>query len=282
MQQQEVYQGTQPQLRKFPFYIRRSTYIHIALVIVALVSGKVILMQQQQLRDANIELVQASVKVDVVAMPNYTPNELKNLSSGVEEAKKEEVSATAAPLEKVENEEKREAQGPQKVDAGPSFEEANSKKRLDFLSKLKKIGNKKIKSDGNQNAEKGLYGEKVNDLKELVLAGNKLNVGTALRGEGSTVDMTAYQVYASRLPDIVRPHWSLPSFLMNKNLKARVRVWLAMSGEVTRAEIYQSSGDSEYDQRAIEAIKSSSPFPRLSEEVGRRGVNGNIILGFPL
>jgi TonB family protein len=55
-----------------------------------------------------------------------------------------------------------------------------------------------------------------------------------------------------------------------------------MSGHVSRAEIYQSSGDSEYDQKSLDAVNAASPFPQLSEEFGRRALNGDILLGFPL
>ena len=34
--------------------------------------------------------------------------------------------------------------------------------------------------------------------------------------------------------------------------------------------------------RAIEAVKSTSPFPKLSEEYLKRALNGDILLGFPL
>ena len=274
------YSEVQSHFKKFPFYIRRSTYIHLALFVISIIAGKIIFIQQQKLMDANLELIKASVRVDMVAMPEYTLNELKNFSSGETEVKKDEVSAVASPVEKVIEHEA--VQEPPKPDSSSNFEEASKQKRLDFLSKLKKIGNKKIKDNGSQIAEKGLHGEKASELKNLVLAGNKLNVGTAMQGEGNEDDMSAYQVYASRLPDLVRPHWRLPSFLLAKKLKARIRVWLAMNGEVTRAEVYQASGDNEYDQRAIDAVKGASPFPRLSEEIAKRGSNGNIILGFPL
>ena len=277
--------------KKFPFYLRRSTYIHIALFSLTLIGGKIVLEQQAKLREKNMELVQASVRVDMVAMPKYTLNELKNLSSGVEEAKKEESTPAPQPVKveepKIEpkpepKKEPKEEPKEEKTDVAPSFEEANKLKRQSFLSKLKQIGNKKINSVGNQKADKGLYGEKSTDLKNLVIAGNKLNKGSSLYGDGAASDLTAFQVYAGRLPDLVRPHWRLPSFLMEKKLKCRIRVWIALSGEVFRAEVYQSSGDSEYDQRAIEAIKASSPFPRLTEEFGKRGLNGDIALGFPL
>ncbi len=270
----------------FPFYLRRSTYIHLALFSLTLISGKIIIDQQASMREKNMELVQASVRVDMVAMPTYTINELKNLSSGDEEAKKEEPAPTTE-AKKVEPkiEPKVEPKVEAKVDPtdkAPSFEEVNKLKRQSFLSKLKQIGNKKIKNEGNQKTELGLHGEKATNLKNLVIAGNRLNKGVAVYGDGNAADLTAFQAYAARLPDLVRPHWKLPSFLLDKKLKCRVRVWIAPNGEVTRAEVYQSSGDPEYDQRAIDAINSASPMPRLSEEFAKRGLNGDIALGFPL
>lgn len=271
----------------FNFFLRRSTYIHAALVASTLIGGKVAFDLNRAEREKNLELIQASVRVDMVAMPTHTLNELKNLSSGVEEAKKEEKAPEVEkPVAKEEpkpepKEEPKVAE--EKPDSGPTFEEAKAaQKRKDFLSKLKTIGNKKVESEGTQKAEKGLYGDKDTALKNLVLSGNKLSTGTAMYGEGSAQEMTAFQAYASRLPDLVRPHWKLPSYLMDKNLKARIRVWLNMSGEVTRAMVYQSSGDNDFDQRAVEAVKSAAPFPALKEEFGRRAVNGDILLGFPL
>ena len=269
----------------FKAYLRRSTYIHILLVVSTLVGGKIAFEIHQKERDANLELIQASVRVDMVAMPTHTLNEMKNLSSGVEEAKREEKTPVVEkPVEKaVVKDEPKEEKVAEKPDSGPTFEEAQAaKKRQDFLSKLKTIGNKKVDSEGTQKADKGVYGNKDSALKDLVLSGNKLNKGTAMYGDGNAAEMTAFQAYASRLPDFIRPHWRLPDFLMNKNLKARVRVWLNMSGEVTRAVVYQSSGDSEFDQRAVEAVKSASPFPALKEEFGKRALNGDILLGFPL
>jgi TolA protein len=268
----------------FNFFLRRSTYVHILLVVSTMISGKIAYNINMAQREKNMELIQASVRVDMVAMPTHTINELKNLSSGVEQAKKEEKSPEIVKEEKVEPKVEPKAEKvAEKAEANETaFEEAQAKKRKDFLSKLKTIGNKKVESEGNQKAEKGLYGEKDSALKNLVLSGNKLKTGTAMTGDGGAAELTAFQAYASRLPDLVRPHWKLPSFLMDKNLKCRVRVWLTMSGEVARAVVYQSSGDAEYDQRAVDAVKSAAPFPALKEEFGKRATNGDILLGFPL
>lgn len=273
--------------KKLPFYLRRSFYVHLALFSLTLIGGRVISIQQEKLREKNLELVQASVRVDMVAMPKYTLNELKNISSGVEEAKKEEPTPTKEVVkeepkpEPVKEEPKAEKVAEEK-DQTQAFEEASKKKKADFLSKLKQIGSKKIKSEGNVKAEKGLYGEKTTNLKQLVLSGNRLSKGVAITGSGSAEEMSAFKLYAAKLPEVIRPHWRLPSFLLEKKLKCRVRVWVASNGEVNRAEIYQSSGEPEFDSRAVDAVKSSSPFPRLAEELVRRGQNGDIILGFPL
>ena len=274
--------------KKFPFYVRRSTYIHVVLFSLTLIGGKLVFDQQERLRERNMQLVQSSVRVEMVAMPKFTPNELKNLSSGVENAKSEAKKVETAPeaVKVVPKEETKLEAKPEvkedKTDTAAAFEEANKLKRQSFLSKLKQIGNKKIKTTGIQKAENGLSGEKSTELKNLVVAGNKLNKGTTLYGDNNASDLTAFQAYAAKLPDLVRPHWRLPSFLMDKKLKCRIRVWIALNGDVVRAEVYQSSHDNEYDERAVEAVKAASPFPRLSEEFGKRGQNGDIALGFPL
>jgi len=271
----------------FAFFVRRSGYFHAGIICLSLVGGKVAFEIGQRQRDANLELIQASVRVDMVAMPTYTVNELKNLSSGVEEAKPEENSPdekqVVKEVEKVEA--KPEEKPVPEVDNSVAFEEAKAaKKRQEFLSKLKSLGNKKIESDpkATQKADKGLSGEKATALKNLVLSGNKLSQGTQTYGEGNAAELTAFQAYASKLPDIVRPQWQLPSFLLDKKLKCRVRVWLSLSGEVTRIEVNESSGNADYDQRAVEAIKRVSPFPPLKEEFAKRALNGGIVLGFPL
>jgi colicin import membrane protein len=275
--------------RPFPFYLRRSSYIHAALLILTLIGGKAAIEAQKKIREKNIELIQASVRVDMVAMPTHTVNELKNLSSGVEEPKPQ--TPEPAPIEEKKVEEKVEekpvAKEEEKVEvkqdsAQPVLEEKKSKKRSNFLSKLKEIGHKEIKTPGTQKAEKGLGGQKRNELKQLVLAGNKLSKGVQIFGEGAGRDMNAFHAYASKLPDLVRRHWKLPSFLMDRKFKCRIRIWLSPAGEVTRTEVYQSSGDKEYDQRAVEAIKSAAPFPKMGAEIGSRGIQGDILLGFPL
>ncbi|MBY0415512.1 MAG: TonB family protein [Bdellovibrionales bacterium] len=273
----------------FNFFLRRSTYVHILLIVSMMVGGKVAFNIQQRERDKNLELIQASVRVDMVAMPKYTINELKNLSSGAEEAKKEEKAPEVTKdvvKEEPKIEPKETKEEPKivdtKPDPGPTFEETQAKKRQEFLSKLKSISNKKVDSKGSEKVEKGANGEKESALKDLVLSGNKLSKGTQIYGDGGGANLTAFQAYAAQLPDRVRPRWRLPEFLLkDKSLKARVRIWLDKTGKVTRATVHQSSNNNDFDQRALDAVNSAT-FPAPGADFLQKAEDGEILLGFPL
>jgi TonB family protein len=256
---------------KFPFYLRRSFYIHCTLAALTLVGGKLVFLEQQNLQNKNLELVRASVRVDMVSMPQQTLEELKSLSS--------EKPTTSEPEPTTKKEEqpvvtktKAEEKEIVNLDAKSEIDKHQS-----FLSKLKTLSGKKI-------TKKSIHtsGTDTQQLKQLVLAGNKLSKGTESYGDSRGANQTAFQAYVSGLPQKVKPYWRLPSFLLEKKLKCRVRVWIAMNGQVTRTEIYQSSGENEFDQKAIDAVKSASPFPELSAEFGKRAIDGEILLGFPL
>lgn len=275
--------------KSFKFYLRNSFFIHFFIVVLSLVTGKIALNITDNLKEKNLELVQASVRVDMVSMPKYTLKELQNLSSGTEEAKKEEGPTPDDTAEKEVQENKAEELAlleAKKLKEEIELKEAKAeeKKKQDFKDMLKKLSSKKVenKEDAQAKTEKGLYGKEKTALKELVLAGNKVSQGVSIYGSGNTQNMTAFQTYIAKLPEYVRPHWRLPSFLLQKGLKCRVRVWLNLDGSLKRAEIYQSSGDIEYDHRAIQAVEKAAPFPKISEEFGNRAQSGDVLLGFPL
>lgn len=298
--------SSQSKIKSLGFFVRRSSAVHVAIVLLALVGSKIAINRAEDLKNSNLELIQASVRVDMVAMPTHTITELKNISSGRPDAAPEVKSDTKEEIkeevkeetkEEVKEEVKAEAKEESGIDPVVAFEEAAAakkakeqkeaeQKRKDFLNKLQKISKKEVaqpKKPAKEKAkESGLGGAAESALKNLVLSGNKLSKGTAITGDGSGAALTAFQEYASRIPDFVRPHWTLPSYLLDKELQCRIRVWLNNSGEVVRTSVYQSSGDTEYDQRAISAVKSASPFPELKQEYGQRAQNGDILLGFPL
>ena len=90
-----------------------------------------------------------------------------------------------------------------------------------------------------------------------------------------------FSAYVQNLPGIIRPFWKLPTHLLDKNLRCRIKIFLSPTGQLLKAEMQESSGDPEFDGRAEQALRSAS-FPRPSEEVGIRLTNSGIILGFPI
>src|SRR5690606_3581881 len=118
-------------------------------------------------------------------------------------------------------------------------------------------------------------------IQKLVAAGNKISAGAALVGGSGEAATGVYAEYLSAMPSAVKPHWRLPSYLASQELKARVRVYLRQDGSLIKAELYESSGVDEYDQRAMDAVKRAQ-FKPMPEGYGARGVAGEIVLGFPL
>lgn len=205
------------------------------------------------------QTIQSSVKVDVVGMPKLTVQELKQFkATDLQKGETEDPKAIEEPSEEVVEE---------KVDLGNLLSNLSKK----TVVKKKKRKKKKF---GNVLSQK--------ELKALVLEGNKLSAGEAVVGDSLENSRTILGQYASTLPSHVRPFWKLPSYLLNKDLSARVRVFLSDSGKVLRTQVIKSSGVEDFDQRALRAIKQANPFPAPEAEIAKLTTSGAIVLGFPL
>ena len=69
---------------------------------------------------------------------------------------------------------------------------------------------------------------------------------------------------------------------MSKKLQCRVQIFLSGNGRIIESKIFQSSGNSLYDSKAIEAVNKTKFLPALPKQFTDRGLSGDIILGFPL
>lgn len=264
-----VYIGIDERLRK---YFAKSSMYHLGILIIFLVSTLSISFFKEKKRKENIRIVESSVRVDVVAMPEMTIKELRTMG-----------------LPKV-GQEVPDTVSVKKVDPEPVGKNdfLKTKKKKNFLSMMKNLAQKKTKNtvkkskSKTKKTEKGvLDGLDHGSLKKLILQGNKLSKGTSITGSGQGAT-DAFSIYLGRLPEFVKPHWTLPSYLLDKEHKCRIRIFLSPNGKLIRSEIYESSGNTEYDSRAMAAVKKASPFPQLAEEFKKRGISGDIVLGFPL
>lgn len=232
------------------------------------------------LREENIAIVEGSVRVDVVAMPRLTVKELQSLSQMAARSG----SAPAAP--KVESKPEEQAPVPKVADDSKApVLETKSESAMDVL---KRTAARRLKTTQNSapvaesSESSGLSEAEQARLRQLVIAGNRLSEGSSIVGSGQGAEMTAFNAYILALPDLVRVHWKLPSFLSEQDLRARIRIYLRANGELIRTEVFESSGNQEYDKRAREAVERAAPFPAMEEGVARRASRGDIVLGFPL
>lgn len=225
-------------------------------------------------RKLNVKLVESSVRVDVVAMPEKTFQELKALQA----------AGSTEPAIKVEPDTNKKSE-PDIPDTGDEF--LKKKKKVNFSDMLKGYSKdnvekaKKVKNKGKK-AQKGLDKKALANLSGLIKKGNKVQSGQALVGTGGSGNLTELQEYAAQLPGIIKPYWKLPSYLIDKNLRCRVKVFINNRGEVVRAEVFEKSDDPEYDERALKAVRAASPFPVPESKIASRALRGDILLGFPL
>ncbi len=267
-----------PVLQKpFAHYTRKSFFIHVGLIILVALTSYFQWAKGEKQRRLNVKLVQSSVRVDVVAMPKRTLQELKALQAAGASAgqKAEESSPEAKPVDNT-------------PDRGNEF--IKKKEKVSFKDLLKQYSKDKVetakkpkkKSKSNSKKDKGLDSSTLAKLDGLIKRGNKVSSGQALVGTGSAESLTALQEYAAKLPGLVKPYWKLPSYLANQELQCRIRVFINGRGELIRSEVYEKSKDPEYDERAMKAIKAAAPFPPPDGDIINRTLRGDILMGFPL
>ncbi len=225
-----------------------------------------------------VKMLQTAVRVDVVAMPTQTLKELKAQEMAPAPEKMEESPRAHAPEVKVEAPSEKEVE----AENASEFKKVGAKK--DFREMLKNLSQKEIKAPSvtgkTVGAKKGKMSRE--EINSLIIAGNKLSQGNSLTGTVGAADLGAFAEYVSAMPFRVKPFWRLPSYLLGRNLKCRVRVYISSTGELIKASVFESSGVAEFDERAVQAVEAASPFPVPDETYKKRLTQGEIALGFPL
>ncbi len=212
-----------------------------------------------------VNIIKSSVRVDVVSMPKFTKKELKEMKLVPMSNKKQIQKSIAVKKEKILKE---------KVD------KATKKVNLDSL--FGNLSKKKIVKKAESKKDSKVTTKYQKELAKLVLEGNKISKGSAKTGSNDYSNSEAFVSYVQELPAYVRPHFRLPTYLIDKGLKCRIKVFISKTGDILNYRIFESSGDNEFDQRAINAMKMVSNFPVPSKDIALRVASGEVILGFPL
>lgn len=262
-----------------PFYASASFILHACVIALFIGIGIWLAKLGFAQREANLRLIESSVRVDMVAMPRMSIQELKSI---------EQMDYKISDKLEVEAPAKKEEAAPEPTPAAAQVEDKSptliEEKKLSFSDMLKAEAKKKVAKSAPKAQEKkqGLDSGTLKEIQSLALAGNKLQKGTRLTGTSSGEESSAFGDYASKIPDHIRPYWRLPSYLLEQELRARIRVWLGTDGKVLKAEIFESSGNKEFDDKALSAVKQSSPLPEPPDLARASVLRGDILLGFPL
>jgi len=246
--------------------------LHLGLLLLALGAGKIV---HKIFKSNDVEIIRSAIRVDVIGMPKFTVQELKKMEA-----------TEVPPVEKVE------AKG-EKEEIKPSSDADDVIKKDDLViekkgkvakkSFLNILSNYSKKDVQKKDAPKGSRsGKGVKNLNALILEGNRLSKGSALTGDFSDEENSEFSSYVQSLPGQIRQFWKLPTYLLEKDLRCRIKIFLSTQGQLLKVEVQESSGVEEFDKRAERAIRDAAPFSKPSQTVGLRLSGSGIILGFPL
>jgi colicin import membrane protein len=249
---------------RFYNFLIKALILHVSIVICVVAIDQFLNLNlfEKKMPISDLKVIQSAVRVDIVAMPKMTVQELKK------------VTVTAAPPVVAPEPIKEVAKS--KETSKVEFKKVAKKVDLSNLLKnisAKTVVKKKVKKRPKINNKQ---------LQNLILEGNKVSKGSSTVGDQVDVSEKSFVSYIQSLPTHVRQFWKLPSYLLEQDLRCRVRVYLAANGKILKAEIFESSGVSEYDSKALDAVKKSDPFPRPTQDIFVRVSSGEVLLGFPL
>jgi len=249
-----------------------SAGVHVILFLFAFLFGKI--LQHTFKGSDNVEIIRASVRVDVVGMPKFTIKELRELERKQDMATQPEVVQGG----KIETK-KEEADVINKNDLVIE-EKTKEKKKNSFMNIINDYSSKKLATKEQVKGES--TGTNTSHLSSLIIEGNRLSKGSSLVGDYSDEANSEFSAYVQTLPALVRQFWKLPSYLKDQDLRCKILLFLSPNGHVLKTELTETSGTAEFDARAEKAIRDAAPFPSPNSEVGARLVNSGIILRFPL
>lgn len=248
-----------------------SVALHVFLVILAFIVARILTPSSP--KDAALEILKASVRVDVVGMPKMTIQELKALQADMP---KTPPAVEEKPLQETKTETVEAPPKPDDVviqEQGKAAKKSLSEMLASYSSKKAPIAKKEKRGDRTGRQE---------GLDSLILEGNRLSKGTALVGDVSDTQDAPLVAYAESMLEKIRANWRLPSFLKDLNLQCRIHVWVAMDGKLIKAELREPSGNAEYDSRAMAAVRAGAPFGTPESAVGEKMSRKGIVIGFPL
>lgn len=166
--------------------------------------------------------------------------------------------------------ETKEVKKAEKAKEDLSLAKAKQKKALDKIKKMSAL--EKIRQELSKEAAANAAKTAKGKGKSRTIA-----AGTALTG----LDKIDASQYLQLLDYNIKQVWTLPQWLMNKNLQAQVLVKFSVSGEILSTQVIKSSGNASYDSYCIQAVNKAAPFPKVPAKFSEKFSVDGLVIGFP-
>lgn len=145
-------------------------------------------------------------------------------------------------------------------------------------SKQKEALNKLKAASAIEKLKKEMEESKAAESKpKQVFKGRILSAGTAITG----LDKLQSDSYLSQVDGRIKAHWTLPQWLIDKPLRARVHIKIDENGNIIYKRISQSSGNQIYDDYCLSAVDKASPLPKVPEKFSAVFKIDGVVIGFP-
>jgi hypothetical protein len=237
---------------------RSSAGFHAILVIFAIVSGLV--FHKDPVRFT------PSIRVDLVGLPDLKKKDLSNASSDDLAALDQKISKLknkTAPISKVAPPEPNVMALKHKKEPVEKKEPTRKDVLKNALDRIKAIS--ELESQ---------VGKSKSKTQKIVAKGNSISQGNSLSGDVGT-DTDAF---VAKMRERLQDNWKIPIWLSNRNLSAKVVVFLDRTGYITNTVFAKGSGNQQFDDYVLKTIKMAQPFGIPPSEI----LDGGITLGFPL
>jgi colicin import membrane protein len=202
--------------------------------------------------------LESAIRVDIVGLPDKAINLPKPADSPAKEA-----SAPPPPTSKdlppIETTRPAPPQPPPVVlkPQQPDLKKTDPKKqsreqdaalrRLQALSKL----------ESQAKADAAIKALRATNEAQAAVRGNQVSKGNSLSG----LTRLDHSRYLDDLEARIKGNWRPPKFLSSSKLRVRVVLLIDKAGSILKRSIVQSSGNSVFDESALQAIAASEPLP---------------------
>lgn len=207
----------------------------------------------------------ATLRVDLVGLPDLTKQEMERLAARQEAAKKKETEAEP-PKKSIKEEAEPSKPDEMALERQAPKSESRAKRRERMDAALKRMqALAKIHEDTEEVPQ--------------VIKGNRISKGTALTGEAKE---NAEAQYLDGVLNRLQANWSLPIWLSKQNLQAQAVVFINSYGKVQGMRWIKPSGNAQFDEAVKQCISSSEPFPLPPDAIRGSLLADGVLLGFPL